>query len=282
VANYETGIHVIDVSDPENPWLMCACDTPNLALGVWVTDTYAFAADYDSGLQVIEKFKPLTDQMFLHSNRISATVPEGFRPGTYNLFVTNPDGKLDVLRNALNMIMKIDLSAGLNGFGCPVKVPTGYTSYHLIRDLGSEGEIEKIQKYDPNTMTYKSTIFDPNGMPCGDEYEILNGQGYLVYMKEAKSIFFSGLIPHPPIACQKGLNIVSVSSLPYGYTSYDLLTFLGSSNEVASIQRINQERGISDCTFYFFGRPAGKRFNIVNGEAYLIRMKVPKYQDIPK
>ena len=69
--------------------------------------------------------------MFLDSNRISVTVPEGFSSGTYNLFVTNPEGEQVALNSALTITMEIYLSAGLNGFGWPVKTPNGFSSYQL-------------------------------------------------------------------------------------------------------------------------------------------------------
>jgi hypothetical protein len=95
---------VIDVSDPTNPGIVGACDTPDRAWGVYVAGSTAYVADGESGLQVIEKFSPLTDIQYMDSGTLTATVPAGYRPGTYNLHVTNPDGGYAVLRNAFSVV----------------------------------------------------------------------------------------------------------------------------------------------------------------------------------
>ena len=63
-----------------------------------------------SGLQVIEKFRPLEDISYIDSGTIMATVPAGYRPGTYNLHVTNPDGGYAVLRMPLPLRKVANLS----------------------------------------------------------------------------------------------------------------------------------------------------------------------------
>jgi len=166
----------------------------------------------------------------------------------------------------------ISLSAGLNLLGYPVEVPVGYTSYDLIFDLGTEDEIDKIQKYNPATGTFETTTYE-DGVVSGDEFNIVSGEGYVVYMKQATSLSFAGGIMTPAISLVPGLNIISIPCMPPGYTSYDLLFYLGLPDEVASIQRFNRETGIFETTAYYNGQPSGVEFNIVNGEAYLIYMK---------
>ena len=85
------------------------------------------------------------------------------------------------------------LSAGLNLFGYPVDVPEGYTSYDLIMELGTEDEISKIQRYNPATGTFEATTYEESAA-SGSEFNIVNGEGYLVYMKVAKLITFAGQI----------------------------------------------------------------------------------------
>ena len=53
MADYYSGLSMIDISDPTNPTLLENYDTPGIALGVTVSGNNAFVADYGSGLQII-------------------------------------------------------------------------------------------------------------------------------------------------------------------------------------------------------------------------------------
>lgn len=174
----------------------------------------------------------------------------------------------------------VSLFAGLNVSGYPVEVPGGYTSYDLIVDLGTADEIDKIQRYNLATGTFETTAYE-GGVVGGDDFNIESGEGYYVYMKEAKSLSFAGQVITPTIALVPGLNIVSIPCMPHGYTSYDLLYYLGSPDEVASIQGFNKETGAFETTAYYNGDASGIQFSIINGEAYLIHMKVAKETTTP-
>ncbi|MCU0638774.1 MAG: hypothetical protein MUF59_02750 [Candidatus Krumholzibacteria bacterium] len=58
VADYGSGLQVIDISDPAHPVLAGTCDTPGSAYAVAVVGDFAFVADYGSGLQVIDISNP--------------------------------------------------------------------------------------------------------------------------------------------------------------------------------------------------------------------------------
>lgn len=163
-------------------------------------------------------------------------------------------------------------SPGLNLFGYPTEVHHGYTSYDLLKDIGTEEEIIKIQRYDPSTQSYKSTIYN-NGKASGDTFNIADGEGYLIYMKEAKIVSFSGLLAHHSVLLKEGLNIVSLLPPHPGYTSYDLLSSLGFPDEIKGLTRLNKDTSLYETTTYHFGRPCGYCFPLVNGEAYLIHLK---------
>ncbi|MBW2738041.1 MAG: hypothetical protein JRE64_04150 [Deltaproteobacteria bacterium] len=166
----------------------------------------------------------------------------------------------------------LSLSAGLNLFGHPVAVPGGYTSYDLLIDLGMDDEVDKIQRYNPDTGTFETTTYE-EGAASGSEFNIVNEEGYLIYMKVAKSITFAGQIISSAIFLEPGLNIVSISCMPADYTSYDLLWLLGSSDVAASIQRFNRETGAFETTAYYNEQPSGVEFYIANSEAYIVQMK---------
>ena len=58
MADGDSGLRVIDVSNPTNPQEIAYYDTPGSARGVYVTGGYAYVADGDSGLRVIDVSNP--------------------------------------------------------------------------------------------------------------------------------------------------------------------------------------------------------------------------------
>ena len=58
MADYTSGLQVIDISDPTNPTLAGTCDTPGEAWDVTVSGDHVFVADRSSGLQVIDISDP--------------------------------------------------------------------------------------------------------------------------------------------------------------------------------------------------------------------------------
>jgi hypothetical protein len=58
VADYTSGLQVIDVSTPGSPTLAGSYDTPGSAFDVFVAGSYAYLADVTSGLQVIDVSTP--------------------------------------------------------------------------------------------------------------------------------------------------------------------------------------------------------------------------------
>jgi len=58
MANGSSGLSVINVADPANPYLVGSENTPDWAFKVFVADTLAYVADYDGGLQIIDISDP--------------------------------------------------------------------------------------------------------------------------------------------------------------------------------------------------------------------------------
>ena len=54
VADYESGLQIIDVSDPANPVWLGTYNTPHWAYSVTVLGTTAYVADSGSGLQILD------------------------------------------------------------------------------------------------------------------------------------------------------------------------------------------------------------------------------------
>lgn len=75
-------------------------------------------------LQIIDTFRSFANIEYIDSNIIRTAIPSGFRPGTYNLHVTNPNGEHVVVHNAFTIIhgIMINFSHGLNFFGLPDRI----------------------------------------------------------------------------------------------------------------------------------------------------------------
>ncbi len=58
VADGNSGLHIIDISNPESPIIAGTCDTTGYARGVTVSGSYAYVADDGSGLQIIDISNP--------------------------------------------------------------------------------------------------------------------------------------------------------------------------------------------------------------------------------
>ncbi len=185
----------------------------------------------------------------------------------------------------------ICLSAGLNLFGYPLDVKIGFTSYDLIVNLGRDDEIGCVQRYNPDKKVYEVTIYDPNGIPSGDEFNIRNGEGYLVYMKKPNAVLFqgSGIAKTTPFSLEAGINIpymesgtniISFPWVPDVYTAYDLFSDLEyyladyeCHYDIISIGRFNSKTGGLEEVFRIYDNYSDVNFNIVNGEAYLIYLR---------
>ena len=180
-------------------------------------------------------------------------------------------------------ILSVDFnfSAGLTLFRYPVEAPQDYTSHDLIKHLGTNDEIEKIQRYNPLTRTYETTTYDQSGMVLGDEFPIVNTEGYFLYLKRSTQSFFFGPAPNAATPLIKGFNILPLLPTPGEYTSYDFLSHLGSPDQIENIVKFNTNTGSFETTYYYFGRPSGTNFRISDKESYLIHMKTDKVLDTP-
>ncbi|MFX0205279.1 MAG: matrixin family metalloprotease [Candidatus Hodarchaeota archaeon] len=56
IANHEDGLHLVNVSDPQNPIIVYSLDTPGHATSVYVHGIYAYVTDGFSGFHVIRIF----------------------------------------------------------------------------------------------------------------------------------------------------------------------------------------------------------------------------------
>jgi hypothetical protein len=59
VADGNSGLQIIDISNPLNPTLTATYDTAGMAYGVAVSGNYAYVADYAAGVQMIDITDPV-------------------------------------------------------------------------------------------------------------------------------------------------------------------------------------------------------------------------------
>ena len=103
VAADNSGLKVVDVSNPANPTIVGSSDTPGNPSKVFVSGSYVYVADTDSGLTVLRAFEPCTDVTLVDSSTVTATVPAGLTKGTYNVYVVNPGGEQATLQNGFTV-----------------------------------------------------------------------------------------------------------------------------------------------------------------------------------
>ncbi|MDB9537592.1 DUF4347 domain-containing protein [Dolichospermum planctonicum CS-1226] len=60
VGDWNSGLQIIDISNPTTPTLKVTYDTYGTACGVQIVGNYAYVADYNSGLQIIDISNPTT------------------------------------------------------------------------------------------------------------------------------------------------------------------------------------------------------------------------------
>jgi len=160
----------------------------------------------------------------------------------------------------------IALHPGLNLFGYPVELPVPYRASDLLSDLTNPGESGEAMRYNGSTLESRDT----NGL--GPDYDIVSGEGYFVYLGEAKTVHFQGPKVCRDIVFIQGLNLVSFPCPPSGYTASDLMTDLGGPGAVASIQRFDPETATFQTLASDGLGAAGRSFPIRRGEAYLVNL----------
>ncbi len=176
VAEYSpgsSGVRVIDVSNPASPFVVGSWDTENMAFAVYVSGNHVYVADAYAGFKVISKFVPCPDVTWLSETEITATVPAGFVPGTYNLHVTNADGGQGTMYNAFTVIGRptaaftADVTSGIKPLTvCFTDQSTGsITSWSWdFGDGGTSTQQNPSHTYsDAGDFTVSLTVTGPGG-----------------------------------------------------------------------------------------------------------------------
>jgi hypothetical protein len=208
------------------------------------------------------------DEYLHHTNpRDTDSDNDGFTDGAEVIAGTDPlDPDSHPPINPSHVLM--NLHKGLNLVAIPVDVSGMPDLKDWLPTLGDSTEIEKVMAYDEQSGRFVTLVPGASNNPS---FALENGQGLIVYAKGDWSIEFD------PAYCTDidlhvGFNLIGFACPPEGYSAYDLLNDLGSTN-VISIERYDVTTGAFESAgFTDTGQPAGIDFPIVPGEGYFIYM----------
>jgi Matrixin/IPT/TIG domain len=245
IANYYVGLEPLDGSSK-------AADPKRINEIIANTlDTQFPAEFYDSNESNIE-----TDT----KNALAVSVTAG-----------NTVNNIDLVTNTIEVPgVSLVLKVGLNLFSYPVETSNGFTAFDLLTGLGTDAEVNSIDRYNPLTGRYQRASWS-NGTPVGENFAIKRGEAYLVHMKVLKQVTFKGKQDCTNVQLHKGFNLIGIPCPPAAYTAFSALNAMGSS--VVKIIRYNNQSppGIFEtASFDLTGNPVGTDFPIVNGEGYVI------------
>ncbi|NVJ58769.1 MAG: matrixin family metalloprotease [Gammaproteobacteria bacterium] len=167
--------------------------------------------------------------------------------------------------------MTYSIVKGANYFSYPQKVPETLTSFEFLRKIRSAIEVNRIQRFNTDTGAFDQTVII-NNKAHGHDFAIKEGEGYILNSSSEGQLQFPGQAICPKLDLKNGFNIVGAHCVPPNFSSYDFIKALGTYYEVESIESFNQETEQFDKTFYEHEQPAGIEFDIIEGQAYVVRM----------
>ena len=228
------------------------------------TDTNIFIADADPDTK--------TDPLNKDSD------DDGAWYGTEN---ANHNGRVDAGETDPNDILSnpstlIHLKKGFNLIAIPADVTGQPDLKDWLPAFGDSSEIGKVMVYDEANSRFITLIPGDSSNPI---FILTGGEGLIIYATGEKQVGFMS-VHCSNLDLKPGFNLVGFACPPEGYSTFDLLSNLGSGN-VSSIQKYSMEKGAFETTgFGPNGQPTGVDFPIVRGEGYFVFMKqeVPNFQ----
>ncbi len=189
--------------------------------------------------------------------------------GENPLTVTNVMSDMTITANFNLDIPDMNLKKGFNLGAIPADVTNQPDLKDWLPDLGDANEIEKVMAYDTQAGKYVTLIPGDSQNPS---VMLQGGEGIIVYAKVDKVVSFTTLLCSS-VDLKIGLNLMGNACPDDGYSAYQLLNALGSTN-VTSVQRYASEKGVFETAgFDPDGNTSGVDFAIKGGEGYFIFMK---------
>jgi microsomal dipeptidase-like Zn-dependent dipeptidase len=171
------------------------------------------------------------------------------------------------------MIVIFDLEEGFNLISYSGNDEPPITAFDFIKMLGNSKELESVMRFDVTTGSYMEVKYNASGELVGKDYELVNGEGYIVYSKVQKTVVLPFSNKCSVTGLSKGVNLIGAPCVSVKMTAYKLIQKLGDDMGVYSLQRFNAETGKFETADYLNGQPAGVDFPIKDGEGYFIYMK---------
>ncbi|MDN3487184.1 matrixin family metalloprotease [Pseudoalteromonas sp. APC 3224] len=166
---------------------------------------------------------------------------------------------------------KFDLKKGLNYFGYPQNVPFGLTSHDLLQQLSAFIEVNRIERFNRDTGGFEFA-FMLDGQPQGIQFDIQEGEGYLISSDTDGELIFPGATYCHEFELKKGLNLVGITCPPANLDSYQFIQAIGSSEIIESIRYYDPAKKQHLETRYQGDQVIGDKFAVQHGFAVEIRM----------
>jgi hypothetical protein len=160
VADYGSGLQIIDISNPLAPTLKGNYDTPGSAVGVQVVGNYAYVTDANKGLQIIDISNPSTPKLGVNYNIAYYSIYDVQVVGKY-AYVVNEQW-LDII-DISNLSFNPNLVAKYYTSSLSTDVQV-VGNYAYVAD-GNKG-LDIIDISNPTTPTLKGN-YDTSGRALG-------------------------------------------------------------------------------------------------------------------
>jgi len=163
--------------------------------------------------------------------------------------------------------VSIVLQPGLNLLSYPVATADGFLAFDLLSALGTETEINSIDRYNNETGRFERAAW-VNGTAAGENFPVRRGDAFIVHMQVRKVVVFKGNQDCPTVDTGQGFNLLGVPCPPAGYSAYDLLQAVDSAQRVKRYNRDTASFELAE--FDGDGNPVGTDFPVINGEGYVV------------
>ena len=165
------------------------------------------------------------------------------------------------------------LREGINLVSLPINLAGVESSYDFLNIYFDSNEKVQFSCYDPDAGLWQVSYLD--GGPNGESFDLDWLKGYILTVSNDKTIQLTGDAPNEAtIDLLAGHNIVSSFISDQGaLSSHEVLESVDPNRQISSsVLKYNTVSGKWQTGYWFFGRPAGTNFNVMQGEGYVIDM----------
>ncbi|MBN2374306.1 hypothetical protein JXL19_11025 [bacterium] len=167
----------------------------------------------------------------------------------------------------------IRLREGINLISIPMNLGGAISSYDFLNNYFDSSENVHLSCYDSETGIWNISYID--GMTTGNPFDLDWQKGYILTISNDKTVQLTGDAPiETKIDLLSGHNFVSsFISDQSPLFSHEILKSLDPNRQTfSSVSKYDNVSGKWQAGYWFFGRPAGKDFIVMQGEGYMIDM----------